>query len=402
LFFLKNNAILIKDYKLNIILFQGGEVYLLNGSLNLIKNDSQASRMLDVLRFISALTVFLFHFYVPLPGYQAVMVFFVLSGYFISSTVLKAVTENRWNWSDYLLKRITRLWIVLIPALILTFIWAKLQLGLFGEEFSPPNLKISNFLNWDMFLGNLFFLQGIFTEKPFGVNGPLWSLTYEFWYYILFPCLVLVFRSKTKSKKLIYLLVSIAISIFVGQKIMEYFLIWLLGAIIPLVKSINVKNTYLKNSLLMLSVVIALISLNYKAGASYFLDLAVGLAFALLTYLIVSLFNNVTNFKYNIPQYLAGFSYTLYLTHYPLANFILTWRVSPLWPFNGNPLILKFTLALLVFAYAWVIATFTEKHTDKVRKFISRYLFGRRINHEKKTFHSNKRQLATKGESNNI
>ena len=70
-------------------------------SFNLLKTDSYASSILDSLRFLSALTVFLFHFYVPLPGYQAVMVFFVLSGYFISSSVFKAISENRWSWLDY-------------------------------------------------------------------------------------------------------------------------------------------------------------------------------------------------------------------------------------------------------------------------------------------------------------
>lgn len=83
---------------------------------NLIKYNSKASKILDALRFVSAAVVFLFHFYVPLPGYQAVMVFFVLSGYFISATIMKSIIENKWSWSDYLLKRITRLWVVCSPA----------------------------------------------------------------------------------------------------------------------------------------------------------------------------------------------------------------------------------------------------------------------------------------------
>ncbi|MDQ0917493.1 acyltransferase family protein [Paenibacillus sp. V4I5] len=132
-------------------------LFLSKLSLNLVKNDSQASRVLDLLRFLSDLIVFLFHFYVPLPGSQAVMVFFVLSGYFISSSILKAISENRWSWSDYLLRRVTRLWIVLLPALLLTYVIAKIQLGLFGEELSPPNLKISNFINPELFFG-IFFL----------------------------------------------------------------------------------------------------------------------------------------------------------------------------------------------------------------------------------------------------
>ena len=345
--------------------------------LNTIDPNSKASSILDLIRFLSALVVFLFHFYVPLPGYQAVMVFFVLSGYFISSTVIKSINENRWSWSDYLIKRVTRLWIVLIPALLLTYIVAKIQLGLFGEDFSPPNLKLSNFISFELFFSNLFFMQGILVEGPFGLNGPLWSLTYEFWYYILFPCLVLMFRSSTKGKRFFYLLVSIVISIFVGQKIMEYFLIWLLGAIIPLIKPLNIEKAFLKYIILLTSLLFAIISLYYEAGSSYFLDLRVGIMFALLTYLIVSFFNN-GSVKYNIPKYFAGFSYTLYLTHYPLANLILTWRVSPLWPFEGNSLIIKFTLASLVFGYAWIFGLLTEKHTDKVRKQLSKLIFRKR------------------------
>jgi peptidoglycan/LPS O-acetylase OafA/YrhL len=86
-----------------------------NLTVNIIKIGSKASSILDLMRFFFAFIVFLFHFYVPLPGYQAVMVFFVLSGYFISATILKSLKENRWSWSEYFLKRVIRLWIVLLP-----------------------------------------------------------------------------------------------------------------------------------------------------------------------------------------------------------------------------------------------------------------------------------------------
>ena len=38
-------------------------------------------------------------------------------------------------------------------------------------------------------LGNLAFLQDFFA-RPYGSNGPLWSLSYEFWFYLVFPLLV--------------------------------------------------------------------------------------------------------------------------------------------------------------------------------------------------------------------
>ena len=54
-------------------------------------------------------------------GHEAVMVFFVLSGFLVGGSVLKLVRGDSWSWTNYLIKRLTRLWVVLIPALLLSF-----------------------------------------------------------------------------------------------------------------------------------------------------------------------------------------------------------------------------------------------------------------------------------------
>jgi peptidoglycan/LPS O-acetylase OafA/YrhL len=53
-------------------------------------------------------------------GHEAVIVFFVLSGFFITRSIMMAEQRGRWSWKWYLSQRLTRLWIVLIPALIMT------------------------------------------------------------------------------------------------------------------------------------------------------------------------------------------------------------------------------------------------------------------------------------------
>lgn len=323
------------------------------------------------MRFLSSIVVFLFHFYVPLPGYQAVMIFFVLSGYFISSSVIKSISENRWRWSDYFLKRVIRLWIVLLPCLILTFFWAQIQFSLFGET------KITNYLNLKIFIGNLFFLQGILVPE-YGLNGPLWSLSYEFWYYIMFPCLVLLFYTPKKGMKIFYGLIIIFISIFVGLKITKYFLVWLLGAIIPFVKPRKFKKKILNNLILLFSTILVLASMKaYVLFKNYpdlqiIPDLCIGVTFSFMVYFIVSLFNyNTGQNKANIPKHLDAFSYTLYLTHFPLAHLILTWRASTLWTFTGiEALIIKVVIMVSVILFAWLIALLTEKQTEKVRRVI--------------------------------
>lgn len=348
-------------------------------NLTLVKNGSKASDILDFIRFLAAIVVFLFHFYVPLPGYQAVMVFFVLSGYFISSTILKSVINNKWSWSDYLLKRVTRLWIVLLPCLILTLIWGKIQLNLFGYH------KLVESLNWETFLGNLFFVQEILV-KPYGMNGPLWSLSYEFWYYILFPCLVLTIFSTKKKMKVLYAVLFTIISLFVGERIMLFFLVWLLGAIIPLIKPLNVRRSSLKFTMLLIAAIgVLLTTTTEKTWDSFLLDARIGLTFAIFMYLVISFFNNTkSSSKFNISKHLSGFSYTLYLTHYPLATFVMTWLVSPLWPFEQTTIVIKMSLASVIILYAWIIALLTEKHTDKVRIFIQKHIIKVDFKKEKK------------------
>ena len=61
-------------------------------------------------------------------GHQAVMVFFVLSGFFISRSILHLIAREQWTWRRYLISRMARLWAVLIPALLLTLLFDKLGL----------------------------------------------------------------------------------------------------------------------------------------------------------------------------------------------------------------------------------------------------------------------------------
>ena len=175
--------------------------------------------ILDLIRGLSALVVLLAHVrgFVLLdlgqlesPGlvtkgfyfatgihHQAVMVFFVLSGYFVGGTVMDALGRGKFSAPRYALARLSRLWVVLVPALLLTFLLdaagrsmdASAYAGALREQFmSGPELGSGASASIGSFLGNLAFLQTI--ELPvFGSNGPLWSLANEFWYYVLFPLL---------------------------------------------------------------------------------------------------------------------------------------------------------------------------------------------------------------------
>jgi peptidoglycan/LPS O-acetylase OafA/YrhL len=177
--------------------------------------DSWASVHFDLLRGLAAIVVLLEHwrnlFFVDFPqltehkawlavpyvlsraGHQSVVFFFVLSGFLVGGTVFRALHSGEWRWSEYLLRRVVRLWTVLLPALLLCLLWDRLGLligyapGLYGGR--VPNHMTYNVipaLTPHVFFGNLFFLQTI-RCSVFGSDAALWSLANEFWYYILFP-----------------------------------------------------------------------------------------------------------------------------------------------------------------------------------------------------------------------
>jgi peptidoglycan/LPS O-acetylase OafA/YrhL len=127
-----------------------------------------------------------------------VMVFFVLSGFLISSSIIKDMLERKWSWKRYLVNRITRLWIVLIPSLLFGYAIAKFSIAIFHT-----GSRYADTLRIKYLFSNMFFLQ--FRDgKIFGYNLPLWSLANEFWYYLLFPSVLSIFYYRNKLLKLLF------------------------------------------------------------------------------------------------------------------------------------------------------------------------------------------------------
>ena len=101
-------------------------------------------------------------------GREAVMVFFVLSGYLVGGKVIERSLDGSFNFTAYSLDRVTRLGIPLVPAVGLS-VFAMVATGM---VVSPVTL-----------VGNLLFLQGILVE-PLPGDVPLWTLSYEAWFSI--------------------------------------------------------------------------------------------------------------------------------------------------------------------------------------------------------------------------
>lgn len=149
------------------------------------------------------------------------VVFFVLSGALVGGSVLRSVATDTWSWNDYLIRRLSRLYIVLIPALLLVLVWDCLGATLFSAPWTYLDVMSAVTVGEHTlivhnqgvlaYLGNATFLMTIYVPV-LGSNGALWSLSNEFWYYILFPCLVLAVAQRRNSlRSLGYIALALAL-----------------------------------------------------------------------------------------------------------------------------------------------------------------------------------------------
>jgi peptidoglycan/LPS O-acetylase OafA/YrhL len=179
------------------------------------------STVLDFARGVAAVVVFLGHFRpygyaMPLPGelaHDAVIVFFVLSGYLIAYSTFRKPTD----WRSYLVARVSRLYSVIVPALLVTALLAAVGTAL-SPDFYHAVDKGHNALR--LALTVLCMQETWWWNSSPPTNQPFWSLAYEFWYYVLFGLAVFV-RGKI-AKGLVVLLACL----LVGPKILLLAPIW--------------------------------------------------------------------------------------------------------------------------------------------------------------------------------
>ena len=310
-------------------------------------------------------------------GEEAVIIFFVLSGYLVGGSVIRSVKNGTWSWKSYLFKRITRLWVVLIPALVFGISLDIVGMHLFESAtsiYAGPSLTLvphdlPTRLGWKVVAANALFLQGILAPTA-GTNNSLWSLAYEWWYYLQFPLLILAFSKATKPFiRVLYLTLLIGSAFFVGKEIVILFPTWLLGAAIAAVP-ITRLSKMVAIPILTFSMSCLLLVKRFdvsKDGAAW----GVAIAFALILFCAVRQRGSCRNVVYRrVSGFFSDISYTLYLIHLPLAIFICAlvdrpWHYYPLSITNTGMFLL--INAVIVIA-AFVFHGLFEGNTDRVRR----------------------------------
>ena len=330
-------------------------------------------------------------YFVSALGHEAVMVFFILSGFLVGSTVLAQIADGRWALGDYMSRRMTRLYVVLIPGLLLTAAWDAAGMRLFGTAgiyggvinaryLTLPDVTVTQ--SWGHFFGNVGFLQHLFIQS-YGSNGPLWSLPYEFWAYLLFPFLVLAGRSDlSTSKRLVYAVVTCGAIICGGWKLGLYLGIWLIGAALALWwRNVRVGATPTW-AIICLWGLFALALLFGNATKAYgtYAEILLGLATAaLLAGTLARPDAKVPTRAHRISERaaagLAGFSYTLYVAHYPVLTFLFAATMDGnRWVASAKSVALVLGISAGLMLYAYLVAQLSEAHTDKLRVWLRKRL----------------------------
>jgi len=317
-------------------------------------------------------------------AHQAVLVFFVISGWLVGGSLLNRIGEPR-AIANYAVDRVTRLWTVLIPTFFLTMVFA---IGTGAASPADFNLSPENPHSALTFAGNLVGLQGI-VLPDFGLNFPLWSLANETWYYVLFPLLALACTARDNTLRLACGAALLALGFLLPTAIVGYFLVWLLGVAFSRIRIECGKGVRWGWALLLL------------AGAGYFRLTGELDAFELSTLgqdvvcslLYLALLSSLQFRAPSTPlvqrigstgKFFAEFSFSLYVLHVPVIGVLHYWvrthlGVERLSPFEPLHTALFFAMLAFILLAAYLSYLLFESRTYRIRTAIKKDMLRRQV-----------------------
>ncbi len=173
---------------------------------------------IDGLRALAVLSVILFHFNILgfSGGFVGVDIFFVISGYLITSIIVKAIENNSFSFLDFYERRARRL----LPAAFIVLLFTCI-IGWF--LLSPNDMRTFGRSLWwfSLFSSNVLFMDQVgYFDAP-AITKPIlhtWSLSVEEQFYLIFPIILLglyKYRlSFIKAGVILIFALSLALSIF--------------------------------------------------------------------------------------------------------------------------------------------------------------------------------------------
>ena len=349
---------------------------------------------LDALRFIAAFMVLLSHTrndffcdYSSLPaeqqnfysfvfyvvgrmGHEAVIVFFVLSGFLVGGRTIERIKDKTINLRVYAINRFSRIY----PPLTISIIFFYITTLFVPTETWDWKTAIGNFLN----------LQGILCDS---LVNPFWSLSYEWWFYIVLALLGFSFKSTTNAKRMLgFCLAFMAIGVFVvGEMFIVYLVIWFLGAVAYLIRPTKSNKLILALSILGIISGIALYQISKDTHAFSFpftlngawVELYLSLMTCLLIQQIILIKPSSTLISCIEKGlgYMGNFSYTLYLAHRIICMWIFYFIFEKYSAtFTIENILLYIVIVLGCLLGCWLLYFASECHTARIKKFLIKHI----------------------------
>jgi peptidoglycan/LPS O-acetylase OafA/YrhL len=303
---------------------------------------------IDGLRALAVIAVIINHTNKDIlpSGYLGVDIFFVISGFVITSSLISRQSKN---FGDFLLNFFTRRIKRLLPALVLFVLITSLLICIFDEN-PIASLRTG--------LASLFGLSNLYMYKQasdyFGSSVELnvfthtWSLGVEEQFYFLFPCLVWFSGygkfSITRGRNLFFVMLFLSvtslisyINLFESNQPAAYFLmptrLWELGSGCLLFLGIKYNNKFFLNlksapPLLVIAVILGIFftPLRFAIEAT--------IAIVVMTVILISCLRSGTScydfFTSERVVYIGKISYSLYLWHWGVLS-LSRWTTGVYW-----------------------------------------------------------------------
>lgn len=342
---------------------------------------------IDGLRALAVAPVVLYHAGVPgfSGGFVGVDVFFVISGFLITSLIWPDIQQGRFSILSFYERRARRI----LPALFVVMAFsafAAYRIFLNSDllDFSHSLMATTAFVSNFHFLADIGYFAAPAATKPL---LHTWSLAIEEQFYIFFPLLLLLLRKYQSERlrpillQLIVLSFCISAALAVSQADKAFYLLhsraWelLVGAVLALGVLPPIKDRRLGSVLAFTGISLILVSVFGYDHATPFPGFA-ALVPCLGTLLFI--WSN-TQQRNSIGQVLALkpvvgiglISYSLYLWHWPLIVFIRYRLDRDLNPVEISAVIL-ISLTLAIASWRWVERPFRGRSSVFTRVGIFR------------------------------
>lgn len=161
-------------------------------------------------------------------GHQAVLLFFIVSGFSITYSSSNINIYDKYKIKEYLFKRFRRIYPLFFIALLISLSILPIS----GAQSDIKRDILSFFFITDTAPGSI--------VDPIPTNFPIWSLSYEVVYYLLFPLLVLAWQKKGRVNTFLIVLFTGVVTGLVGFlgwpnhifNVLQYYWIWIAGAML--------------------------------------------------------------------------------------------------------------------------------------------------------------------------